>query len=160
MTTQSIYHLSLVAHITGLTLMAGTTVVQFIIFQKFRKLVIADHSKGIIILESTSRLPMLLGLGIILLIVSGVSMMAITHGAFGEQIWFRIKFGLVIIIIINGLAIGRRQQVKLRKLLDEKTSGNLIEARLAKLEKNIDYFHFIQLGLFLTVFVLSVFKFN
>jgi hypothetical protein len=103
---------------------------------------------------------MLLGLGIILLIVSGVSMMAITHGVFGEQIWFRIKFGLVIIIIINGLAIGRRQQIKLRKLLDEKTSGNLIEARLAKLEKNIGYFHFIQLGLFLTVFVLSVFKFN
>src|SRR5882724_2295383 len=160
MTTQSIYHLSLVAHITGLTLMAGTTVVQFIIFQKFRKLVAADHSKGIIVLESISRLPMLLGLGIILLIISGVSMMAITHGAFGEQIWFRIKFGLVIIIIINGLAIGRRQGIKLRKLLDEKVSGNLIEARLLKLENNISYFHFIQLGLFLTVFVLSVFKFN
>lgn len=160
MTTQSIYHLSLVTHITGLTLMAGTTVVQFIIFQKFRKLVTADHSKGIIVLESISRLPMLLGLGIILLIVSGVSMMAITHGAFGEQIWFRIKFGLVIIIIINGLAIGRRQQIKLRKLLDEKISGNGIEVRLAKMEKNIGYFHFIQLGLFLTVFVLSVFKFN
>lgn len=160
MNTPAIYHLSLVTHIIGLTLMAGTTLVQYIIFKKFRKLVETDHSKGITILDSTSRLPMLLGIGIILLILSGVSMMAITHGAFGEQIWFRIKFGLVIIIIINGLAIGRRQGIKLRKLLDEKVSGNLIEARLLKLENNIGYFHFIQLGLFLTVFVLSVFKFN
>jgi hypothetical protein len=160
MNTQAIYHLSLVTHIVGLTLMAGTTLVQYIIFKKFRKLAALDYSKGITILDSTSRLPGLSGIGIILLILSGVSMMAITHGAFGEQIWFRIKFGLVIIIIINGLAIGRRQGIKLRKLLDEKISGNLIEARLLKLENNIGYFHFIQLALFLTVFVLSVFKFN
>ena len=160
MNTQAIYHLSLVTHIVGLTLMAGTTLVEFIVFKKFRKMVETDHSKGITILESISRLPSLLGIGIILLIISGVSMMAITHGAFGEQIWFRIKFGLVIIIIVNGLAIGRRQRIKLSKLLNETASGSLIDSRLSKLEKNIGNFHFVQLALFLAVFVLSVFKFN
>lgn len=160
MTLQTIYHLSLVTHIVGLTGMAGTTLAEYFILKKFWKLATTDHWKGVAVLESTSRLPMLLGIGIILLIVSGVSMMAITHGAFGEQTWFRIKFGLVIAIIINGLAIGRRLGIKLRKLLNEGVSGSHIEARLSNLKDNIGYFHMLQLTLFLIVFVLSVFKFN
>jgi len=107
-----------------------------------------------------SKFQVLPRIGGLLLIISGIGMMAITHGAFGEQIWFRIKFGLVIIIIINALALGRRQVMKLKKLLSQETSGENVDAKLLKVKTNINWFHISQITFFIIIFVLSVFKFN
>ena len=160
MTTQTIYHMALVGHIVGLTLMAGTTMADYIAFKQFWKQMATDRLKGLATREATSKFPMLIGIGILLLIISGITMMAITHGAFGEQIWFRIKFGLVLIIIINGLAVGRRQGVKLNKILSEEMPDQNRAAILPKMQRNIRLFHTVQLTLFISIFVLSVFKFN
>jgi hypothetical protein len=160
MTTLTIYHISLVTHIVGLTMMAGTTFVDYVLFKQFWKQLAINEAKGLAINEAMSKLPILFGLGITLLIISGVSMMAITHGVFGEQIWFRIKFGLVIIIIINGLAVGRRLGLKLRKILSEKASEKNVEEKLFKVKSSLSLFHISQMALFITIFVLSVFKFN
>jgi hypothetical protein len=147
-------------HIVGLTMMAGTTLVDYVLFKQFWKQLDINEVKGLAINEAMSKLPILFGLGIMLLIISGVSMMAITHGVFGEQIWFRIKFGLVIIIIINGLAVGRRLGLKLRKILSEEASDKNVEAKLSKVKSSLSLFHISQMALFITIFVLSVFKFN
>jgi uncharacterized membrane protein SirB2 len=160
MTTLTIYHISLVAHIVGLTMMAGTTLVDYVLFKQFWKQLAINEAKGLAINEVLSKLPILFGLGIMLLIISGVSMMAITHGVFGEQIWFRIKFGLVIIIIINGLAVGRRLGLKLRKILSEDAFDKNIVAKLSKVKSSLSLFHIFQMAMFITIFVLSVFKFN
>ena len=160
MTTQSFYHLALVTHIAGLTIMAGTTLVDFIITRQFWKLHANNNLKGLAIQEATSKFTMLFGIGILLLILSGVYMMYVTHGAYGEQIWFRIKFGFVIAIILNGIAIGRRQGLKLRKILSEEAAGKNSEKQLLKIKANINRFHISQLVFFLTIFTLSVFKFN
>ena len=157
---QTLYYTALVTHIIGLTMMAGPTLVDYIITKQFWKQYVNDKTKGIAIYESVSKFVMLFGIGIILLILSGITMMALTHGVFGEQIWFRIKFGLVILIIINGIAIGRRQGVKLRKILFAESVGNNVEASLLKIKSNLSAFHVSQLVLFIIVFVLSVFKFN
>lgn len=156
---QTLYHLALVLHIAGLTTMAGTTLVDYVLFQQFWKQVTKDRAGSLAVNETMSRLPMLLGIGMILLIVSGVTMMAVTNGAFGEQVWFRIKFALVVAIIINGVAVGRRQGIKLKKLLSaERARGS--EAGLLQIKRTIRLFHLVQLILFVVIFILSVFKFN
>jgi hypothetical protein len=160
MTTQTLYHAALVAHIAGLTIMAGTTLADYVVTKQFWKQYAIDKTKGIAINEATSKLVVLFGIGIILLILSGVGMMALTHGVFGEQTWFRIKFGLVIIIIINGLAVGRTQGAKLRRILHGGPAGNNTDEGLLKIKTNINWFQLSQMGLFIIVFVLSVFKFN
>src|SRR5260221_6489995 len=114
---QTLYQIALVAHIIGLATMAGTTLADYVLTKQFWRQYANDRPKAIAINAARSKFPMLFGIGIILLILSGVTMMGITHGAFGEQIWFRIKFGFVILIIVNGAVVGRRQVTKLKNLL-------------------------------------------
>jgi small-conductance mechanosensitive channel len=160
METQNIYHLVLVAHITGITMMAGATLTDYVIFNQFWKFYPSDKPRAMAIRDGMSKLPMLIGAGIILLILSGVGMMAITKGVFGEQVWFRIKFGLVLLVIVNGLAVGRRQGTKLRGLLVKQAEGEQTEEAIMKVKNNLRLFHMVQLFVFLIIFVLSVFKFN
>ena len=166
---QTLYQIALVSHIIGLTLLAGTTLVDYVLTRHFWKLYFQNTLNAIAIHSAGSKFRFLFGIGIILLILSGITMMGITHGAFGEQIWFRIKFGLVILIIINGLAIGGRQNSKLKKLLSQETNSNITndsvqrenhKVEMLKVKGKITWFHLSQLFFFILVFVLSVFKFN
>ncbi len=157
---QTIYHTSLVLHIIGLTMLAGITLADFILFKQFWKHLENNKQQGLAINAAMARLPAFFGIGVLLLIFSGVGMMAITHGVFGEQIWFRIKIALVVIIIINGLTVGRRQGAKLRKILPDIASEKGIDSRLLKIKARLRRFHISQLTLFIIIFILSVFKFN
>ncbi len=47
MTVQTLYHTALVAHITGLTMMAGTTLVDYIMTKQFWKQYAIDKMKGL-----------------------------------------------------------------------------------------------------------------
>jgi hypothetical protein len=62
--------------------------------------------------------------------------------------------------MINGLGFGRRLGVRLRKLLPEEISGINVNDRILKIRDGLNLFHITQLAIFLTIFVLSVFKFN
>ncbi len=157
MDTQSIYHLALVTHIIGLTLMAGATVTAYIAFKQFWKAYALDNLGAVTIQQAISKFSKLFSIGILLLILSGITMMGITNGVFGEQLWFRIKFALVILVIINGLIMGMRQGVKLRKFLASHTNDSVQAQRL---KRNLNVFHISQMALFFIIYILSVFKFN
>lgn len=160
MTTETIYHAALATHITGLTMMAGTTLMDYVIFKQVWKQYWADKTRALAISEALVKLQIVFGSGFLLLIISGVTMMYLTHGVFGEQLWFRIKFGLILLIMVNGLGFGRRLGVRLRKLLPQEVSGVNVGDKIRKIRDNLSLFHITQLAIFLTIFVLSVFKFN
>ena len=156
---QAIYQIDLTTHIIGLTTMAGVTLVDYVILKEFWKQY-ANKSKAITINEARSKFPILFVVGISLLILSGVTMMGITRGAFGAQIWFKIKFALVILIIINAFALRRRQGSKLAKLLLDETSGENYKVEVLKVKNAFNWFHLSQITFFAIIFTLSVFKFN
>jgi len=160
MTTETIYHAALATHITGLTMMAGTTLMDYVIFKQVWKQYWADKTRALAITEALVKLQIVFGSGFLLLIISGVTMMYLTHGVFGEQLWFRIKFGLILLIMINGLGFGRRLGVRLRKLLPQEVSGENVGNKILRIRDNLNLFHISQLAIFLTIFILSVFKFN
>jgi len=66
----------------------------------------------------------------------------------------------VILIIINGIVFGRRLGLKLRKNLSAEAMDKNVEDRVLKLKRNLSLFHISQLAILITIFVLSVFKFN
>jgi hypothetical protein len=160
MTTETIYHAALATHITGITMMAGTTLMDYVIFKQIWRQYWADKTKALAISEALVKLQIVFGTGFLLLITSGVTMMYLTHGVFGEQLWFRIKFILILLIVINGIGFGRRLGVRLRKLLPEEISGIDVSDKTLKIRDKLNIFHVTQLAIFLTIFVLSVFKFN
>jgi uncharacterized membrane protein SirB2 len=156
MNTQTFLFILLTLHLTGLVLMAGTTVVDCITFTSFWKQFNSDREKSFAILTPTAKFSRIGGIGAALLILTGVGMMALTHGVFGEQLWFRIKFALVVILILNALLVGRRQGLKLRIYMTDPAAFEQTNKAKAGLYR----FYIVQFVLFFLVVFLSVFKFN
>lgn len=158
MNTEIIFHSLLTLHISGLVILAGTTVVDYVIFKTFWKLFDQEKEKSTSLFQAMSKFTMLIGIGAALTILTGIGMMALTHGVFGEQLWFRIKFILVIILILNGLLVGRRQGLKLMKIINDRNSD--YTQQIKSVRSKLKRFHLFQLIIFFTIIFLSVFKFN
>jgi hypothetical protein len=154
-----LFNASLWVHIIGITLLAGTTVVDFLLTRKFWVIYARDRQEGILVRKMSDRLPLLIGVGMLLLLLSGVGMMVVFHSVFGAMLWFRIKIVLVLLVLLNGV-LGRRQGAKLNRLLMTSVSQPADERSLDRTRKNMNLFHIIQLTLLLVIFFLSAFKFN
>lgn len=155
-----LFNTSLWLHITGITLLAGTTVVDFVLTRKFWAFYARDRQEGILVRKMSDKLPLLVVAGIVLILLSGVGMMAATRGVFDTMLWFRIKMALVLLVILNGVLIGRRLNAKLNRLLVVTAPQVADQQSLSQVKKNLNLFHLVQLTLLFTIFFLSAFKFN
>jgi len=144
-----------VLHLTGIVLLGGTTFLNYIISRQLWGYVEADRNRAVIINSTTLVFGRLTGIGGAITILSGVAMVAIFHGVVASQLWFRIKMILVLLIIINSLLFARPQSLKLKKLLPE---GDISE--LSALRKKSAAYYAIQLAMFLSIILLSVFRFG
>lgn len=153
MNTMILLNIFLITHLTGLALMAGTTVADTVTFNTFSKGFQRDGTPSLTLLALMDKFSALLGIGAALLIISGTGMMIITQGAFAHQIWFKIKLVLIVTLILNGFLVGARQKSKLTKNLNAK---DLAKNAMG----NIKLFFLVQLTIFLTIILLSIFKFN
>lgn len=146
----------LTLHLVALVTMAGITLADYLCYATLWKH-FGKQEQPAALLYLLARFPRVAGIGAAVLIFTGIGMMALTHGVFGEQLWFRIKFGLVILLILNALFVGRRQGARLRKLLD---NGLLADTALNEIKTRLNRFHLFQLGFFILIIFLSIFKFN
>lgn len=149
------YHAALVLHIVGITLMAGTSFIDYATFRAFAKAYAADSAKAAMLEEYLFKLQRFLGIGMLLILLSGITMMAKLHEVWGAQLWFRVKMGLLLLVIANGLGLRRALGNRLRKMLLLETPPNW-----PGLKRNFNIVQLVQLLLFLIIFILSVFKFN
>ena len=147
----------LVVHLSGLALMAGTTVVDTVTFRFFSKSLEKQRERSLSLLALMGKLEALLGIGAALLILSGTGLLIITHGAFVHQIWFKIKLALILTLILNGFIVGGRQKSKLKTGING--NGPTFDIQTNQAIRNIKMFYMAQMGLFLTIIFLSVFKF-
>lgn len=154
MSTQTLFQSLVVIHLIGFLLFAGSTIADFIGIRQFWKQYALDAGKAPAVLQALSALGLTTRIGIGVIILSGVGIMAMTHGVFGEQIWFRIKFGLVLLVIANALVIGQRQRSRLNKavIANDTISG--------KIKTGLKNYHLVQISFIFIIVLLSVFKFN
>lgn len=138
--------------------MAGTTIVDFTVFKTFWKHFNDDKDKSKGILTGTSKSSTLIGVGAALLVITGIGMMALTHGVFGEQLWFRIKIGIVLVLMLNGIFFGRKQGEELRMIMNNDKA--YLAERVDQIKVNLNIFFTVQLILFFSIVFLSVFKFS
>jgi hypothetical protein len=158
MNTFILLQICLVIHLTGLALMAGTTVSEYVTLKAFRKILSAGNEKAMSLLQLMKKLSVLLGLGVALLILSGTGMFIITGGAFIHQFWFKVKLILILVLILNGFLVGSRQELKLMTSINE--NGGRLNEQLSKAVSNLSTFYKIQMGIFFIIIVLSIFKFS
>ena len=132
--------------------MAGTTAVSFAAFRNLAKSMMGNKEVVSHYLKKLFGLSGLLVLGAVLLVLSGAGLLVITH-AYG-QLWFQVKMGLVLALILNGFLFGDRQGQKLKRGLDVPDGLDRLRGPIAHLRT----FYAIQLILFLAVVVLAVIK--
>lgn len=149
-----LFNTSLWLHIIGISLMAGVTVADFVLTRKFWAVYAHNPQEGILVRKVSNRLPVLIIAGTLLILLSGVGMMIATRGVFDTFLWFRIKMGVVLLVILNAIIFGRRQNARLNKLLLQETPS------LSGIRKNLNTFHITQLVLFAIIYLLSTFKFS
>ena len=145
-------------HLIALILMAGTTLIDFVTVRGFWRLFEKQKEKAFGLLEVTAAYYRLIGIGAAILIITGFGMMFVTHGIFGEQLWFRIKFVFVLLLVANGVFIGRRLGLRLRKTVAVTDQPNPEGTR--QVRKSLYRFHLSQLLIFTIIIFLSIFKFN
>lgn len=148
----------LIMHLSGLTLLAGTTVADYVTFRTFSNQFKTLGEPSDSLLNLMSRLAIVLAIGGGLLLVSGVGLMAVTHGVFMHQLWFKIKLALILVLVINGFLVGNGQVTKLKKGLKQSTThtDQLVKGAIVRL----NIFYLLQLAVFLFIITLAVFKIN
>ena len=159
MSSLTTLHLFLFLHLTGLIMIAGTTLIDLVIFKQFWRQYIIDREKGIMIMQTISKLPTFMAIGGIVLILSGVGMMAVTHGIFDTFLWFRIKMIILVLLVLNIVLIGRRGRTKLRKAIMITNQGAIGE-NIESLKRTVSGFQYAQLIFLFLIVLLSVFRFN
>jgi hypothetical protein len=145
-----------VLHITGVVLPGGTTLMNYIISRQFWSCIETDKNKAIIINSTTLTFGRITGIGGVLTILTGITMVAILHGVVDSQLWFRIKMILVLLIILNALPFAP-QNIKLKRIL---TTGSKSSDELSSVKSRMDLYYAVQLIMLFTIFVLSVFRFD
>lgn len=154
----SIFLTLLMLHLTGLVLMAGSTLINFLNYQTFWKLFDDNKEHAAGALATTARLPRLIGIGAGLLITTGFAMIALTHGALAQQIWFRIKFVFVLLLIANNIFNGRKLETKLSAIITRDSPNFGLVA--SNLKNRLRTYYISQLAFFLIIIFLSAYKFN
>ncbi|QJB30828.1 hypothetical protein HF324_05415 [Chitinophaga oryzae] len=153
------YLLSLLTHIIGLAMVAGIVLAGFLANRRFWKIYATDRTRAVAILDLTARFPVAMGIGMLLLLVSGTIMMAQVHGVYGEQLWFRIKMVMFLLVIVNGI-MGRRLGLKMKPVLQSAASNENIGISLEPLKARLNLFYILQLLLLLAIFSCGVLKFT
>lgn len=154
----SIFPTLLTLHLIAFTLMAGTTVIDFVNYRTFWKLVNRQKEQALGILAATTKYSRLTGIGAALLIATGIGMVALRNGYPGEQLWFRIKMILVLLLVGNNLLNGRRLDIKLRRTF--RTDPEAATDHALNLKSKLQTFYLVQLGIFLTIIFLTTNKFT
>lgn len=158
MSTVTLLQLCLVLHLTGLIMMAGMSIADRLAYSNFWKAYAADKQQGLVLYNAAASIQKFLALGAVLLLLTGVGMMALTHGVFGEQLWMRIKIGIVVLIIINGPVLGRMQGARLKAILLDTKPGT--EQQVMTLKRRLNIMSVANLIFLASIVILSVFKFN
>ena len=160
MSIATLRQIGLLLHIIGITIAAGVTLVSFIALRKFIWLYTQDKEKGFAILHTMSILPRVAGIGLLLLILSGVLMISASGGGYGQLSWFRIKMIFVLLIITVSLFEKRRLDKDLHEqVLDDIAHGHKAQ-QIKTLARGIGYVQLFLLSFFVIIFVLTSFRFN
>jgi len=158
MATQTLFLVFLALHLTGFALFVGTTILDLVTLRQFWKNEearpgltppasgitqpapgVTRPTPGVIqtALPILTTFRLLMRIGIATAVLAGIGMMALTRGAFGEQLWLRIKVPLVVLAALNLFILRKRQD-----------------------KKTLTIFHTVQLTICALIIILSVFKFN
>ena len=157
---QTLYQIVKTLHIFGFIVTVGITIANLIAHQQFWKLYRRDQAQGISAFQIVEKLQIAGMVGMIVVLLAGISMLAIMHWSFVTILWFQIKLTLIVLIFVNGVTMGRTSAMKVQALIKQKQQPSDLHATVDTVQNRTRLFFTTQLILFSTIVVLSVFRFT
>lgn len=158
MKTYFILRVLLALHLVGLTIMAGTTIIDYLTFKTFWRMADKGDSGAFSLVPLMSRYGAFMRAGAAVLVLTGISMLLMVKGAWWQQLWFKIKMPLVVTLVLNGMLIGNRLGLRLRNMAHGNLPGFMEQS--AGTRAGLDRFYITQLVLFSIIILVSVIKFD
>jgi hypothetical protein len=136
----------------------GKTLAGFIAHQQFWKLFETNRGHGIAAFKAIAKFQTAGIIGLLLLILSGLTMLTLVQWTFLSLLWFKIKLFIVLLLIVNGFTLGRTSTLRLQRFVLKGVKHAQPDAVTVK--RSVRIFQAIQLSLFLLIILLSVFRFT
>jgi hypothetical protein len=156
---QTLYQTLKILHILAFIIGIGVTFANLIAYSQLFKVYEQDRSRGVAVFNIIQVFFKAGGFSMIVLILAGLGMLAIADWSYTQILWFQIKLGLIVLIFVNGLTLGRTSAGKVHALIQDKNSTpNPVE--LASIQSRTRRFFTLQLLIFLAIVIVSVFRFT
>ena len=156
---QTLYLILKTLHVLAFIIGIGITLANIIAYNQFWKIYEQDHAQGIAAFTIIRSFLMAGSLSMIVLLLSGIGMLAIAYLSFVQVLWFQIKLGLIALIFVNGFTLGRTSAMKVQALIEGKSS-TASPAEVSAIQSRTRLFFSLQLLIFFIIVILSVFRFN
>ena len=150
--------LFLTIHISGLILMAGTSVTAFVVFRAFIRKINTNREASAWFLQLQDDLAKTFRPGGILMILSGIGLMWTTRGVYLHQVWLQIKLSLIVLFLVNEFVLGNPQMKRLKGSFSETNAG--VDPVFTTAVSKLNIFYTVQLLIFLSIISLAIFKVN
>lgn len=152
-------HLTLMVHLVALTMAVGVAIANAVVSSQWWKLYDGNREHALTAFEATKKLQTIGLIGLVLLIISGFTLLGLYRGGYGGQLWLQIKMAVVLLILLNRFTLGRSTNSKLERMIRGEQPSSDLSYNL-RLKRNSKIFHLTQLSLFVIIIVLAAFKFN
>jgi len=158
MKTFLLLRILLALHITGIIIMAGATMIDYLTFKTFWKLADQGDVRSAGLLPLMAKFGAFVRTGAAIILLTGGAMLIVGKGVWWQQPWFKIKMGLVLLLVLHGSLIGNKQGQKLRETAWAHAADFM--QRTMDLREYLNRFYLIQLTLFFLLILISVIKVN
>jgi len=154
MIPHSFYLFFLIIHLSAFALFTGTFVASIITGNQLWHYSKKDTAITRAILITADKYAKVMGICLGLIVTMGILMMVNMHQVYGPQLWFRIKMGMVLIIILFRI-LGARAFTQFKRRLNNEAMASFDD-----LKKRLSLFQIVQLVLIGGIIILSVCRFN
>lgn len=150
---------ALFIHIIGITCIAGGSIGGLFLEKHIWKNVRESPEKVHVLGPLMSQYPVIIQIGTVLMLISGLMMLDALGWVVAGQWWFIIKMILVVALVLNGMLIAKPNGAKLQMLVPRLINGENVKVEIAKVKKNMTWFHITELSMLVIVYLLAVFRF-
>jgi hypothetical protein len=146
----------LALHITGIVIMAGTTMIDYLTFKTFWKFADQGDVRSLGLIPLMAKYGAFIRAGAGTIILTGITMLILQKGVWWGQPWFKVKMILVVLLVLNGLLVGNKQGHKLREMVTAHTS-DFMQYTMG-IRESMNRFYPIQLALFFLIILISIIR--
>ena len=156
MDSNTLYLAAKTLHIGAFVLAVGIVACTFVTYRHFWVLYSEDAGRGIAAFRAFNRLQAAGMVSLAVVMIAGIAMLLLMDWGLLTHHWFQLKLGLVALIFLNGMTLGRASTLRLRQFLA--AGGAETPEAANQLRQKLRLFQMLQLTIYGVIIIVSVFR--